>query len=323
MFRKALLTLTLLIPLSLFSADTNLTGDLSYSPENPKPFSKVTVTLKSFSFDVDASNVSWYVDKVLVAKEDGKKKLDINLKEANRTIYVGVNVVTPSGEVFQKSVAITPHFVPLLIESVEGFSPPFYEGRSLFGEGARVKVVALPIVNEDSQNVPDTDLIYKWSVNTLPFSSAGGRGKKSFILRQDELEEESNIDVTVTSPSGETAMTERVTVSPYDLVPLYYEYDPLYGIDLSKGYESSISITKPTKVYFSPYNFAYNKQDTFFYWSLNGLPVTAESDFLLSLVPKENSTGQSTISIKATQSKKQLQEIDSTLSVSFDTTHNE
>lgn len=323
MIRYFLLTLTLLAPLVSFALESNLTGNLSYYPENPKPYSKITLTLKSFSFDVDASNVSWYVDKVLVAKENGKKKLDINLKEANKTIYVGVNVITETGETFQKSIAITPHFVPLLVESVEGYTPPFYEGRSLFGEGARVKVVALPIVNEDGKILSDSDLIYKWSVNTLPFSSASGRGKKSFILRQDELESESNIDVSVASPSGLTNMTERVTISPYDLMPLYYSYDPLYGVDLGTAYESTISITKPTKIYFSPYNFTYNKQDTFFYWSLNGLPVTAESDFLLSLVPKEGSVGNSTISVKATQTKKQLQEINSTLSVSFDTTHNE
>ncbi len=301
-------------------AQVKLDGQIDFTPANPKPYDKIRLVLKSYSFDVDASKISWYVNRVLVKSETGGKNYTLQLGEANKTFYVGIDVTTPDGASFQTSIPVTPHFTPLLIEGVEGFTPPFYEGRSLYGESAKVRVVAFPVVNEEGLQINKKNLVYKWNVNTIPFPESGGYGKNSFVVRQDELEEENNVDVVVTSPSGGTTLNERVSLKPYDITPLFYEYDPLYGINLNKAYESTISITKPTKLYYSPYNFAYSKKTSYFNWSLNGLPVTADSDFLINLIPKEKSAGQSTLSVKADHSTKLLQSLDSQMVIDFDTT---
>ncbi len=315
------LILYLFFPASLF-ADTNMTGQIDYIPANPKPFDKVTMTLKSFSFEADASTISWYINKTLIKKGQGEKTLTLPLGEANKPFFVGVHVITPSGEVFQTSTQISPHFTPLLTEALEGYTPPFYEGRALHGEGAKVRVVAYPIVSEDDIIINKKDLIYKWQVNTIPFVQASGLGKNSFVVRQDELEEENTVVVDVTSQTGGSILQEKTSVKPYELSPLFYLYDPLFGIDLSKAFESVVSVTKPIKLFYSPYNFAYSKQYTYFNWSLNGLPISTDTDFLVSLIPTPNSKGSNTLNLTASSDKKQLQSLDSSISVDFNTTQN-
>jgi hypothetical protein len=321
--KKALPILFFFLSFSFTSSQVRLTGQIDFTPANPKPYETIRVTLKSFSFDVNAANISWYVNKVLVERGVGEKSFSISLGEANKTFYIGVDVVSAEGQSFQSSIDVTPHFTPLLIEGVEGYTPPFYEGRSLYGESAKVRVVAFPIVTEGGVPLNKKNMVYRWRVNTVPFSESGGYGKNSFILRQDELEEENNVDVTVTSLSGNTSLVERVSVRPYEIEPLFYEYDPLYGVNLGRAYESTLSIKGPLKIYYAPYNFSYSKSTSFFNWSLNGLPIVTDSDFLVNLIPKENSRGVSTIGITAQHTTKLLQALDSTINVNFDTTKNE
>ncbi len=313
------LTTLLISPLGAF-AQARLTGQIDYMPVNPKPYEKVSFTLKSYSFEPDAANVSWYVNKILVKKGVGEKNYSLTLGEANKTYFVGVDVKNPDGSTYQSSIAITPHFTPLLTESVEGYTPPFYEGRSLYSEGAKVKVVAFPVVSEDGMAINKKDLIYKWQVNTIPFTSASGLGKNTFIVRQDELEEENNVDVSVTSKTGQSGLEERVSVKPYDISPLFYLYDPLLGINFNKAYEDTISINKEVKLFYAPYNFAYAPGASYFNWTLNGIPITTDSDFLISLIPNVNTRGQSTLRLTANNNKKQLQSLDSTMTIEYDTT---
>jgi hypothetical protein len=316
-------SLFVLLGLSSASAQIRLDGQIDFTPANPKPYEKIRVTLKSFSFDVNSASISWYVNKVLVAKGVGEKSFSIDLGPANKTYYIGVDAVSAEGQSFQDSIDVTPQFTPLLIEGYEGYVPPFYEGRSLYGESAKVRVVAFPIVTEGGTPLNKKNMVYRWKVNTIPFSEAGGYGKNSFVLRQDELEEENNVDVTVTSLSGNTSLVERASIRPYEIEPLFYEYDPLYGVNLGRAYEGTLSIKRPIKIYYAPYNFSYSKSTSFFNWSLNGLPVVADSDFLVNLIPKENSRGVSIIGITAQHTTKLLQALDSTININFDTTKNE
>jgi len=322
--KKVLLSCILLVTLSPFYlfAESNLTGQIDYTPTDPKPFETVKLSLVSYSFDPDGSDITWYVNKVVVKKGKGEKNISFLLGEANKTFFIGADVITPAGEKFQTSIALTPHFTPLLTESVEGYTPPFYEGRSLYAEGAKVKVVAFPVVTENGKSLSKKDLIYKWSVNSVPFSSASGLGKNSFIVRQDELEEENVVSLTASSPSGASNLSERVSVRPYEITPLFYLYDPLYGVDYSTGYVNDISITKPVKLFYAPYNFSYTKTASYFNWTLEGLPIVTDSDFLITLIPKEGSRGDSTIRLTANNDKKMLQNLDSTLVVHFDTNDN-
>ncbi len=312
-----------LITFPYASAQVRLDGQIDFTPANPKPYETIKVTLKSYSFDVNSASISWYVNKVLVEKGVGAKSFSIDLGPANKTYFIGVDVVSAEGQSFQDSIDITPHFTPLLTEGAEGYVPPFYEGRALYGESAKVRVVAFPILTEGGVSIGKKKLVYRWSVNTIPFPDAGGYGKNVFIVRQDELEEQNNVDVTVTSLSKNSSLVERVSLRPYDIEPLFYEYDSLYGVNLHKAHEGILSISRPTKIYYAPYNFAYSKSTSFFNWSLNGLPITADTDFLVNLIPKENSIGVSTLGITAQHTTKLLQALDSKLSISFDTTKNE
>lgn len=315
-----LLTLTLFFcsPSISFADNEAL---ITLSPKTPSPYSPITATLVSYSFDVNTAMITWSRNGKNLLKGIGQKKLTIQTGGVGTQITLHVNIVTADNAVTEMDITLSPESVDILYETPESYIPLFYEGKSLPGEGAIVKFVAMPNISEGRVIIPSSSLSYSWYVNDEFMSDASGYGRSSGLFNLDFFSAFTRIKVVVRSPKGSTA-EKFIDIYPHDVMPLLYLYDDVLGTNHNKLLTRRFETTKDFTLSLEPFYLSSNNslRDTVNYsWALDGLPVTPLGGTLLSMRPKENSYGSRNLSISVSNSKRRLQRAETKLNLIFDT----
>lgn len=316
-FLTSLLLTLFFIP---FAAFAQAEASLSLTPENPAPNEDVVVTLVSYSFDVNVANITWSVNGKILLSGLGKKSITLPVGDVGQEIPLTVQATTADGASVTQKINIAPQSVDLLYEGVEGYVPPFYEGRALAGEGSNVRIVAFPTIAEFGKKVPDSNLSYNWYVNDEYKSGSSGIGKSSFVIPLDYLSDSTDVRVLVRSPLGYAA-EKTISIYPHATMPIFYKYDEVLGTDLSRAFTRRLELSRDITLSFVPFFLSTRKMEatTNYGWYLDGLPVSPVEKDLLSLKPKENSYGSRTLSITAEQTRRRLQKAETSLDIVFDT----
>ncbi|MDB5259921.1 MAG: hypothetical protein JWN37_152 [Candidatus Nomurabacteria bacterium] len=318
--------LKILLILSIFVSTLSVSfgeieATINISPSNPTPNSSVNLTLSSYSFDVNTSNITWIVSGKTTLSGLGAKNLTIKTGGLGTQTTVTASVVAPDGSTLSTSVTIVPSSIDLLFESPESEVPLFYDGRSLPGEGAGIRVVAIPNISEGGALVSRNRLSYSWYLNDELLSSASGLGKQSVSLKLDYLNDANIIKVAVSSPGGLSSQ-KSITVYPHDIIPALYTYDDILGVDYSRMIERRFETTKDFTLALEPYYLSTKgvasggEVDD---WLLDGLPITPIGGRLLSLSPAENSYGAKNLAISISNIKRNLQKAETSIDLIFDT----
>ncbi len=318
-FIKIILALSIIFsPVSLFADDS---VSVEITPRNPTPFSPVKATLVSYLFNVNTSYITWTVNGKVLLKGLGEKKLTLQTGRAGERIPVHVNVVTASNQVYESDLVISPESVEIIYETPESYTPLFYEGKSLPGEGAYVKFVAMPNISENNMKISPSSLSYSWYVNDEYQDDLSGNNRQSAVIPLDILSNVTTIKVVVFGPFG-TKAEKSIEVYPHKVLPLIYEYDELFGVLRNKLLGKRIEKTKEFTLHLEPLYLSSKGilEDTAFYrWSLDGLPTTPLGGRTLLLKPKENSYGTRSLSIEVGNTKRKLQKDNISTVLVFDT----
>lgn len=307
-----------LIPSISFAEDE---ASIDLSPRNPKPYAPVQATLVSYIFNVNTARITWKVDGKVVLQGIGEKKITIQTRSVGDKVPVHVTAVTADNVTTEIDLVITPLSVDILYEASESYTPLFYEGRSLPGEGALVKFVAMPNISENGSRLPASSLSYSWYVNGELVDSASGIGRQSAMLSLDLLSNFTTIKVIAFAPRGTTA-ENSIDIYPHDVMPLLYGFDDILGILHTTLLGKRIEKTKDFTLALEPFYLSTNGTigDTAFYtWTLDGLPTTPLGGRILTLHPKENSFGSRNLSIEVGNTKRKLQKISTDVALIFDT----
>jgi len=292
---------------------------IKLNPKNPEPKSTVTLTFESFSFDANTAMVRWKVNGKTVLEGQGKTSLTLKTGNVGESASVVVNVSTPTGFNVTQSIDISPASVALLYESPKSYVPLLYEGRSLPGEGALIKVTAIPSVGDQGQLVDPSRLSYSWYINDSLFKTASGLGKQSTYVRLDYLQNKNTVKVVVRSPYGNFA-EKKITVYTHAVMPLLYSYDSVLGVDFTRLIEKRFETVKDFTLSLEPFYVSdEDKKRATYTWYLDGLPSTPLGGRLLALQPKENSYGTKMLSIDVYGTDKRLQKANTRVELIFDT----
>lgn len=317
-----LLRLTCLVFCLLFPFFVFAKSDLRIvlNPKNPSPYEKITLTAESYSFDVNTSLITWYVQSKQVSSGVGNKVIQINLGGVGENSQVVVIVKTPSGEVVESKITITPKSVSLLWESFESYTPPFYEGKALPGEGARIRVTALPVIFENGALIPPTSLSYSWYMNGSFLESSSGYGRQSAVITLDYLSSVTDIKVRVKSISDAIA-EKTVSIYPREVLPIFYSYDEILGINRTSQIKGRLETTRDFILSLSPYYLSTKglESSLSYLWLLDGSPITPKENTLLAFRPQENSFGTKMLTVMISNAKKRLQKAETGLEILFDT----
>jgi hypothetical protein len=297
----------------------DLTAKITLSPQNPLPKSSVSLTLESYSFNVDTAIITWKVNGAVVARGEGEKTISVKTGGVGEGVRVNVTAENADGSSIEQTININPSSVVLLFEAPKSYVPPLYEGRSLPSDGALVRVTALPQISDNGSPVPPSMLSYSWYLNDSIIPGVSGRGKQSASIRLDYMENKNEIKVLARSPLGNTG-TKTITVLPHALMPLLYVYDPVLGSDFNKAVERRFEATKDFTLSLEPFYVSQKEQkNPVFSWFLDGLPTTPLGGRILALHPQENSYGSKMLTIKVTGPDKRIQKTETGLELIFDT----
>lgn len=302
-------------------AQADLIGNFMLSPENPEPYEQVTVTLNSYDFDVNLADITWKVDGKTVSSGPGVKKITLTTGGVGTFNNVSTVAKLVDGQAFQASMNISPSSVVLLWESPEGYTPPFYEGRTLPAEGAMIRVTAVPQMTSFGKSVSSADISYSWYKNDEYIESASGRGKQAANISLEYLTDSTIIKVLAVAPDG-TKATKEITIYPHNILPIFYLNDPILGIDLIKGITSRFETTKEFTLHLIPYFLSINGGvggGTSFTWTLDGLPIETDDSTTITLRPKEDSFGSHTLGVALENTNRILQTANTSLNIVFDT----
>jgi hypothetical protein len=117
-----------------------------------------------------------------------------------------------------------------------GYTPPFYQGRTLWSRQSGITLVAIPQGLGNSAN-----LNYKWSRSGTVLGNISGVGKNSINYADSVLSRPQTFKVEIVSGAdGETVLASAsVDLAPIDPEILVYENHPLYGFTFHKETGSS------------------------------------------------------------------------------------
>ncbi len=316
--RTLFITIFFITPLSLY-AQSNVS--IVVNPNNPAPYEKVTLTLQSYSFDVNLSTITWIVSGKQISSGVGNKNITITTQGVGQDVPVIARITSSQKEVIETKITITPESVDLIWETPESYVPPFYEGRSLPSDGALIRITAIPNMSEGKGQIPAQNLSYLWYINGILVDESSGYGKNTASLNLDYFNNKTEVKVLVKSALGREA-TKTITITPHEVMPILYEYNDTLGTLRNTVIENRLETTRDFTLSLAPYYLSsvHGLESAPLYtWLLDGFPITPEENTLLTFHPKENSFGTKTLSIVISNTKRRLQKAETALEILFDT----
>ncbi len=223
--------------LSVFFTGTNTfaidvqNSDISIkvSPENPRPFSATTISLTSFSTDLNKANIEWRSGGKLVLSGTGKTKYIFTTGGPNTVTSFDINIIPEGASAINKMLTINPSDIDLLWEAMDSYTPPFYKGKALPSTESQIKIVAYPNTSGLS-NTNQKNISYTWKNNYDTVGSASGYGKSKYIFINDNLKNTEKVSVVATGLSGSYSSEGKVDINIENPQIIFYKKSPLEGI---------------------------------------------------------------------------------------------
>lgn len=293
-------------------AQTSLNSvSVNVTPKIPGAHQGVSFELKSFSVDLERSQIEWAVDGKIVLSGLGKKKFSTQTGAIGSTVKISVTVTTQTLEKIERIILLQPSEVDLLIESADGYAPPFYEGRTVPTTESTVRAVAIPSVkNAKGTTLKPSDFVYTWKRDDKTISNASGYSKDAFVFKRNYLRPNESISLNATAVDDGYAAEKRFSLLSVKPKVVLYENDPLLGIRYASAIGSSLDLGSEEKsVIAIPYFFsAQGLIDTVlaFDWKLGGQPVPSGSDKKYMLNLRAGGTKGTTSMSLSVKNKKKL-----------------
>ena len=291
-------------------------------PPHPGPHQLTTITVESFSTDLNRATISWFLNNNPVKEATGQKNFSFKTGSLGSISNILIVVKTPGGAVIQETINISPASVDLVWEA-ESYTPPFYKGKALYQFQGNVKVVALPnIITTEGGSLEAKNMVYTWKVDGHPAGSASGYGKNFILFRGDVPLKPATVSVEVSSTDGAYVATNSTTLNPVQPGIVLYEDSPLLGILYEQALAGNIALRNTEiKITAIPYFLGVAERDgngLIYNWLMNGQKITAGGEkSSVTFRQDKGAAGNATISLNVTNPIKVFQTIDASVNLLF------
>jgi len=289
---------------------------VTVAPESPAPFENTTITLNSYTNNLDSVLITWFVNGSNSSSGIGKKSFSLNAPAAGAESVVVAKISLPEGAL-EIRVVIKPNSMILLWQAEDSYVPPFYRGKAMPTEDSEIKVVAMP----ETKNVSAKNMIYNWKKDYTNDQGASGYGKNSYIYTNDYLEPTSNISVTASTTDGASSQS-NINIGVAAPKISFYKKDTTLGIIWEKALEQGHRIfgeeTLVAIPYFvSPKNLQH--PSLIWNWSINNSPISVPigKRNLLPLKVEEGITGTSKVRLQIDNKDRIFQTASKEINIEF------
>ncbi len=230
------------------------------TPEVPGAFTEVSMKVQSYITDVNRAVIIWKKNGETELSGTGQLRYSFTTGDIGEKITISLEMLLISGESFQKQFIFNPAEVNLIWEGADGYTPPFYRGRVLPTSEGVVRVYAIPQLNTGTSLANANNYVYKWKRNDKVIEGSSGFGKNSFLFRQDYMNTQEKVEVIGQENGTGATVNGELNISIFQPKILFYERDPLYGINWAKELGRSFEVTSSEKTliaipyFFSPRN---------------------------------------------------------------------
>jgi len=300
--------------------------DVSVSTNTPIPGQEVTITVRSYSIDINSSTITWTVEGKTVQKGTGLTTYKVIAPSLGKKITVNITVVTASGQTITGSVSVSSGAIDLIIEN-NGYVPPFYKGKLPVTYQNTVTLIAMPHI-ADAKGVeydPKT-LTYQWKKNSRVIEDQSGYGKQSITLVGEIVPRPYTITVTATAKDATSQAVGFTTVDFGSPWLTFYKDDPLYGplYNTAIGQSTYIGSQRETGVLAVPFGFNIKDQDLSnlaLTWLINNYEYPSlATNRSVTLRAPDGQAGSSNIELRVQNNKDILQSAEKTFSATFSAT---
>jgi hypothetical protein len=282
-----------------------LTVDIS--PTIPGPNESVTIGVRSFSSNLNASDIYWYVDGAPAASGRGMTSFTTTIGDVGTETRVFVRIAKVDGGEVAREIVFSPADLELVFEALT-YTPPFYEGRSIMTHQAPYKVVAIPrFIDTNGKRYSEKELVYTWKVNGRNVPEATGYGSYTMTSKGALVSRAFDVTVEAQTPDGSIIAKKTIFIEPEEAELLLYENNPLYGVLYNRavdetvdlGSESSIDL-KASPLYFGVESAS---AETLTYdWRIDDKAIIAprnEDELSLQVPEGEGLAGTNIVSVQA------------------------
>lgn len=296
---------------------------IDITPEVPHPGEKVTITVSAYGgIDVNASVIDWIVDGKSSLRGVGKKAFSFYPAGNGKVTNVELHVKPQYGLEVVRSFKFNPSEVDILWQA-DTYTAPFYKGKALYTPQSDVQFVAMPnITRKNGQKIQPQSTVYKWELNYNADAENSGYGVNYYNFTGSILAKPTTVGVTAYDPLDNSS-TGIGTLDIENIQPilLMYEIHPTYGPLFNTAATGAFTFNQDD-IKLGAYPFFYSataKNDVAYEWSINGAKlnnIPGNQDFLVLQKLKQES-GESTISVSASNGDKVLQQSRTSLDLMY------
>lgn len=269
-------------------------------PVNPEPYKDVTINLSSYATDLSKAIITWQLGTAPLVSEIGKTVFSFKTRGPNDPIIINVTI-RPVGSMstIAKKITVIPNEIELMWESFDGYTPPFYRGKTLPISGGYVKIVAIP--NTNTIKSGSGSVSYSWMNNDKTDQEASGYNKNYYLFKNSNFDTKNTISVIASSVGGNYQAENTIEVPFYKPKILFYKKSPSEGILYNNSLKNDAlvneeEITLVAEPFYMPIN-KQNEKDLSFLWKINSEDVTTPSKKTEITVRPSSRGGYATIDL--------------------------
>lgn len=308
---------------SMPSASNQLAGlEMSVSPESPKPNQDISVSVVSYSVNLDSSTIRWYIDDVLKKEGIGVKTFNARTGKSGEVLTIRVEVFTNDGRNFEQTININPAEIVLIIEA-SSYVPPLYKGRAYFGNQGIARVIAIPDIVQNGVKLDSKKLNYKWTMNGTVLGGQSGTGKNTVVIEGSVPIRDITVDLDVIDMSGKIVASESAFINPSNPKIIFYEDSSLYGVLSNKAISGNYNIgnKEEVKIIAKPFFFDFSgvsTNESKYKWSINGKSSTLSGPKNVIILRQDGKNGGSaSVSLKIENQVRIFQFAENNFNITF------
>ncbi len=323
MLQKAIIVVCALLIAPSFAAAALLPSfgsvlEIGVSPEHPVPGNTVTLTVSDPAQETGTTAYMWLVNGATVDQGVDHTSISITagtLGAAQTIRVVAIENGVPRGDAV---AIIRPASVDIVWEGVT-YTPPLYIGRPLPSGQSTVRIMAIPHLTTNGNEVSANSLVYSWKIDGVYTQKQSGYGKSSITMTPPRFATAFNVSVVAGTRDGTIVAENSVRIEPQTPSVIIYENAPLLGMRFDRALTGLFPFVDEEVSFIAYPMFASDLNDVSFTWNLDTIPFAVDP-----LKPRAatfrkvgGGSGTHAVSVSFESAKKFLEHADASFQLTF------